>query len=259
MITEESYLSELLSKKSDLLAPTQQLTTSRRIFQNIEIKIKVHLHGKIIRAELFGSAARETNLPPEHDPNTDLDILIVFNDARYDRTPETYRNTLRSLVEIALNFETVKKRHPAVVIKRENANVDLVPCIVEDGDYLIPSFDNRWQETDPHDYTKTLSEFDGADRDHLLRIIRLLKLWNVRRNERFEAFDLEAQIIDSFSPCDTLAEEFLSVIDDLEACHLSKATERYLDGLKADAEWLRTYMEDENRKKMVDRFERIFR
>lgn len=258
MSTAEKYVSDYLRRKSILLTSSEQEEVNRRVYRNIEIKFRIKLSRKILRTELFGSCARGTNLPKKYDPNTDLDVLVIFNDDSYDRTPETYRNVLRDLVESSLNVRTVKKKHPAVVIEQDSVNVDLVPCVLEDDDYLIPAADNKWRDTDPHDYTNIVADHDEAEQDHLRRLIRLLKYWNVQRNERFDAFELEMQIIDSFCPGDSFAEEFFDVVDSLDGSDLSQTSAQYLDGLKSDAEWLQKYMQDANTRKIEERLSRIF-
>lgn len=221
--------------------------------KTLEIRMKVYMWNKVNKREVFGSFTRETMLPSEYDPEADIDILVIFDDKNYDRTPETYRNQLREFAEKAFQKAEIKKDFPSVVIENNSVTFDLVPCVTESDffsgkRYFIPessSNSDEWMETKPHGITEQLKPMHSRIR----HIIRLLKYWNVTAGRPFESIELERQLVDNFDKEGYFVRDFTRLIDCLNDDSLSQAGTEKLDTLKTRAERLTNTIENGEREK----------
>jgi predicted nucleotidyltransferase len=62
---------------------------------NFQTTIKPYFGSSINEILVFGSYKRDTILPRKFDEDSDIDVLVVFNQAQGEFTPETYRSQLK--------------------------------------------------------------------------------------------------------------------------------------------------------------------
>ena len=81
---------------------------------------------KIVKKEIFGSYSRDTMLSRKYDEKSDIDYMIVFEDAE-EYTPQTCLNWLKGFAETYYSTSIVKQSLPTIVIELENIKFELVP------------------------------------------------------------------------------------------------------------------------------------
>ncbi len=121
--------------------------------QNLKTNIKSYFGAAVSDTLIFGSYKRDTILPRKFDESSDIDILVIFNQADKEFTPETYRNQLRKFADYKYSTTRVVKDHPSVVLEMSSIKFDLVPCRIYESfwnnTYQIPSKSETWMDTDP--------------------------------------------------------------------------------------------------------------
>lgn len=95
---------------------------------NFQTTIKSYFGNSINEILVFGSYKRNTILPRKFDENSDIDVLVVFKQARNEFTPETYRSQLKRFAESKFSTTKVLKDQPSAVLEMSNIKFDLVPC-----------------------------------------------------------------------------------------------------------------------------------
>lgn len=121
--------------------------------QILKNNIKLYFGNSVSDILIFGSYKRDTILPREFDESSDIDILVIFNQAEKEFTPETYRNQLRRFAGFKYSTTRVVKDHPSIVLEMSKIKFDLVPCRIYQtywsSTYQIPSKNGAWMNTDP--------------------------------------------------------------------------------------------------------------
>jgi len=169
----------------------------------------------------FGSFTRNTILPRKFDPQSDVDIMVLFSTDLVKRTPGTYRKNILDVVAKAYPLSSFKKDFPAVKLELNHIIFDLVPGYSEQflhyGSkyYYIPDSGDSWRETVPNDINEPLIAKNKSIPNNVVRnVIRLCKCWNAGANYPLESYLMEKQIIDSvYSWRSDLYEQFLAVLD----------------------------------------------
>lgn len=149
---------------------------------------------KVKDIKLFGSFKRDTILPREVDPDSDVDVMVIFKDAF--RTPkETFYDLLLQFARVNYG-EQILKDEPSIVLNLSGIKIELTPG-VEKGASInlqIPTVNNQfldWTWTDPFELIRDV-EFYDKQNDGLLRpLIRLFKLWNVNTGHHYPSYKLE--------------------------------------------------------------------
>lgn len=163
--------------------------------------LSTRLFGQIIEIKYFGSYTRNTILPRKHDPNSDIDLMIIFNNNNL-LNPETYRKKLLSVVTTAYPHSISKKDFPAVKLELNHIKFDLVPAYTQipfwgEKRYYIPAKDGQWMQTTPNDINKLLSDRNQDCGNNIIRnTIRLCKHWNAAANYPFESYLMEKKILE---------------------------------------------------------------
>lgn len=158
------------------------------------------LSSQIVEIIDFGSYTRNTILPRKHDPNSDIDLMIVFNNDNLLK-PETYRRKLLSVVTTAYPNSISKKDFPAVKLELNHIKFDLVPAYTQipflgGKRYYIPAKDGEWMQTTPNDINQLLSDRNQECGNNIIRnAIRLCKHWNAFANYPFESYLMEKEIL----------------------------------------------------------------
>lgn len=158
------------------------------------------LSSQIVEIIEFGSYTRNTILPRKYDPNSDIDLLVVFDNEKL-LLPETYRNKIFNVVSVAYSQSISKKDFPAIKLELNHIKFDLVPAFYEDSfwgrrRYYIPGGQGLWMETEPNDINQFLSERNQECGNNIIRnTIRLCKHWNAFANYPFESYLMEKRIL----------------------------------------------------------------
>lgn len=183
-----SFLTDLAS--SAVLSGTEQqsINTSVSTLQN---RLGLHFEAGAIKQHFrFGSSTRGTILPRSMDEQSDIDYMIVFNDA--SATPQTYLNRLRSFVERRYGTSEIYQSQPTIVLELNHIKFDLVPATTNwFGELQIPSGAGGWQTTKPNDFNATLEARNKEHRSLIKPTIRLFKFWSAASGYVFPSFEME--------------------------------------------------------------------
>lgn len=154
---------------------------------------------KIINKMIFGSYSRHTMLSRKYDSDSDIDLMIVFQDSK-DCNPQTCLNWLKSFAEYWYSSSIVKQSLPTVVIELQNIKFELVPAYVNDFNmHYIAKNGTYWQYTSPKFMNDKMEMLNTKTNYEFKRMIRLVKYWNVRKNYReYSSFLLEEYLTEKF-------------------------------------------------------------
>lgn len=210
---------------------------------HLEKLIKDTLSGQIKEIIRFGSYTRNTILPRKYDPQSDIDLMIVFQHDG-NTSPETYRNKIKRIIENSYPNSLSKKDFPVIKLELNHIMFDLVPAYVDvlfwgKKTYYIPSRQSnwsKWQETLPNDINEQLSNKNQRYGNNIVRnVIRLCKHWNANNDRIFDSYEMEKWIVERFFYSgDNLYAKFLSVMNDLAQHHQHEGTKQALN-------WIREY------------------
>ena len=171
----------------------------------------------------FGSYERGTILPRAADLKSDVDYMVVFDNAENYR-PQTYLDRLRRFVDKRYSTSEVKQSHPTIVLSLNHIHFELVPAIrignSSIGSLQIPSPPSdftEWMTTYPHAANYNVREHNKENFSLSKPLIRLLKYWNCQFWSRpFSSFELEEYVVDrSFYGCYNIKDYFFSAVEGL--------------------------------------------
>jgi predicted nucleotidyltransferase len=151
---------------------------------------------------VFGSYTRNTILPRNYDPNSDVDLMVIFDTESKEFTPDTYRRRLYDVLSKNYPNSIIKKAFPVVKLELNHIMFDVIPAKRTNSwwsgeSIYIPDRNNDWQETDPNDINDRLSEVNQKYGDNNVRnIIRLCKHWNAGFGYPFESYLMEKELIE---------------------------------------------------------------
>ena len=128
---------------------------------------------RIIDKEIFGSYSRDTMLSRKYDDNSDIDLLIVFEDSsKY--TPQACLNWLKGFAEYWYQSSLIKQSLPTIF--------ELVPAYRDySGNLYIARDASNWQYTNPKDLNNRMNKLNGTTDFEFKRMIRIIKYWNVKK------------------------------------------------------------------------------
>lgn len=187
----------------------------------LEKTLKDKLRPDVMEIIRFGSFTRNTILPRQHDSNSDVDLMVVFNTKNAKYAPGTYREWLLRVLSTAYPNSISKKAFPAVKLELNHIMFDIVPAHTEEyvwkKYYYIPSTGDDWLETTPNDINEELSSKNQSYGNNIVRnVIRLCKHWNFGDRYPLESYVMEKDIINTFFWAgDNLYEKFKSVLDNI--------------------------------------------
>lgn len=186
----------------------------------LEKVLKDRLGNNVKEFIRFGSFTRNTILPRKYDPNSDVDLMVVFNTSEGKKTPGTYRKNLLDVVSAAYPNSISKKDFPVIKLELTNIMFDIVPAYCEEywgKTYYIPGSNDNWQGTTPNDINKDLSDKNQSYGNNIVRnIIRLCKHWNAGVGYAYDSYGMEKWILERFFfTGDNLYDKFLSVLQDM--------------------------------------------
>jgi hypothetical protein len=169
-------------------AEQQSINTSVSTLQS---RLGLHFElGAIKQHFQFGSFTRGTILSRSMDEQSDIDHMIVFNDA--SATPQTYLNRLWSFVAHRYATSEVYQSQPTIVLELNHIKFDLVPATINWlGQLQIPNGSGGWQTTNPNNFNATLEAKNKGHRSLIKPTIRLFKFWNATSGFLFPSYELE--------------------------------------------------------------------
>lgn len=186
-MTVNSYLTGRAS--SAVLSAEEKVSIARSI-ATLQVRLNAWFGNKLTSHFSFGSFTRDTILPRSLDAQSDIDYMVVF--AEGGNTPQTYLNRLKAFVEHYYHSSEIYQSSPTIVLNLNHIRFELVPALANIwSGYQIPSGPNNWQDTDPNDFNKALSQ-KNKDCSYLLKpAVRLFKMWNAGKGYPFESYALE--------------------------------------------------------------------
>lgn len=143
---------------------------------------------------VFGSYTRHTILPRSADDRSDIDYMVVFSDGR-QYTPQACLNRLKNFVERYYTMSEIHQSSPTIVLELNHIKFELVPAYSESGFYYIPDKSGGWMITSPNSFNKKLTDANNNNNYKVKPIVRLIKYWNVVKNQRgLSSFEIEQKI-----------------------------------------------------------------
>lgn len=183
-----SFLTDLASRA--VLSGIEQQSINNSV-STLQSRLGLHFEAGSIKQHFrFGSSTRGTILPRSMDEQSDIDYMIVFNDA--SATPQTYLNRLRFFVERRYGTSEIYQSQPTIVLELNHIKFDLVPATTNWlGQLQIPNGSGGWQATNPNDFNATLEAKNKEHRSLIKPTMRLFKFWSAASGYIFPSFEME--------------------------------------------------------------------
>ena len=145
----------------------------------------------------FGSYTRGTMLPRSMDPYSDVDYMIIFDDA--EQHPQSCLDRLKRFAEKHYQSSEIYQSHPTVILSLNHVRFELVPAIeTAFSGIQIPtknSFFSNWTSTSPNEFNKSLTEKNKSNYNTIKPLVRLLKYWNACNKYPFDSYNLENRVV----------------------------------------------------------------
>lgn len=191
-----SVLSYLENLEKKLRLSENEETAIDLSINALKLKLRNWFGNQIDDIFVFGSYKRHTNLCRKADENSDVDIMIVFNNPSYK--PQTYIEKLKNFMEIKYSLSEIHQSSPCAILELCHIRFELTPAISVYGNkYWIPNKRNSYSEwiiAEPFaiDYLSNLKKHNMYK-----QVTRLVKYWNVLNKKWFESFELEELVLNS--------------------------------------------------------------
>ena len=229
--------------------------------KNFKSTLKDYFGKEVIEVLLFGSFKRDTILPRKFDENSDIDILVIFDQSKTEFTPETYRNQLRRFAGLKYFNSRVVKDHPSIVLEMQNIKFDLVPCRKYTGYFSkslqIPDKSGSWMDTNPIEFNDQLTKANNKYNSIVKPIIRLLKCWNAYEDYPYLPFELEQVITNMSFSGDNYQTGFIYAVNNLPSTYLADYQIRKVNSLRNNIAWVEEYLARANQDKAREVIHRI--
>ena len=186
-----SYLCDLAGELILSSAEKDHVATSLEAIKN---NLNLYFGNEIIEKKVFGSYDRGTILPRKVDENSDIDLMLVFNNS-YGYKPQSFLNRLKSFAEHYYSRSEIYQSSPTIVLELHHIKFELTPAYRFCGSYYIPNGQSFWMQTDPDGFSGTLVQCNINNGSKIKPVARLLKHWNIQNNSRkIASFELEKTI-----------------------------------------------------------------
>jgi predicted nucleotidyltransferase len=214
--THLKYLIELAQKLKLTTSEAEGIQTSVTAIIN---KLKDHFKDDGLKEVFaFGSYDRNTLITRKADTESDVDILIVFDEKRWEA--QTYLNKLKDFAQTNYPRSEAYQAHPTITIELLKIKFELVPCIYkeeffEDGKYLIPNpgkTEFEWIKTEPFSLKDKINNYKNT-RPVLIDLILLYKHWNIQNGRPYSTFTVETFLLEHFDYEEDLCYNFYRIID----------------------------------------------
>jgi len=173
-----------------------------RSLNNLERSLNDEFGSEIDTFLRFGSFTRNTILPRIYDPNSDVDLMVIFNAEDGLYSPSTYRKWISDFLTVAYPRSISKKDFPAIKLELNHIKFDIVPAYMTSNflwgtKFYIPDNNGNWKTTLPNEINDQLADKNKTYGDNIIRnVVRLCKYWNAAFGYPFQSYLLEKQIID---------------------------------------------------------------
>ena len=192
-----SVLSYLKETSDNAILNDEEIESIKTSIDHLISKLGLYFGDDVKDYEQFGSSTRETILPRSMDPNSDIDLMIIFQDSSYK--PQTYLTQLKEFMEESYPKSELYQSRPSVVLELNHIKFDLVPAVINKGSFsealLIPNNSGGWQSTDTKRFNNELTEKNKDNKSLIKPAIRLVKYWNAVNDYIFESYLLEKKIV----------------------------------------------------------------
>lgn len=186
-----SYLGNLGSK---LVLSVTENDSIKRSINSINAHLMRTNDMDIVKNKVYGSFVRGTILPRKIDENSDVDIMVIFRNIDGYK-PQTFLNKLKEFTENHYPRSYVHQSRPSVVVELNHIKFELTPTFMSNGTYNIPRNQSEWMFTDPVGFYDDLNQCNKNNRFMIKPIVRLLKHWNIHKNQcDYTSYDLEKKI-----------------------------------------------------------------
>ena len=186
-----SYLSNLASEL--VLADFEKNRVSNSL-ETIKSRLSNYFGSDVTERKVFGSYSRGTILPRKADDNSDIDLMVVFSNP-YGYNPQTFLNKLKNFAEHYYSTSEIYQSSPTIVLELQHIKFELTPAYKSFSTYYIPKNQSDWMITDPDGFNETLTECNKNNGSKIKPIVRLLKLWNIKKNScDIASFEIEKTI-----------------------------------------------------------------
>lgn len=184
---------------------------------------------------IFGSFTRSTILPRKYDDNSDIDFMVIF-DNTYDYMPQTFLNRLKRISETYYLRSEIYQSSPTIVLELNHIKFELVPAYKEywwEDSYKIPSGSNSWQTTEPRSDDDKLTQCNSTNNYIIKPVIRLIKLWNIRANNRKDkSFEIERKIANaSYWYCSNYTDYLKQALRAIKTLENGANVDKAIDGI----------------------------
>lgn len=209
-----SVLRHLSDVANNAILSENEKSSIETSISTIQTRLNNYFGSDVKKHFKFGSSTRGTILPRKMDEDSDIDYMVVFDDASYK--PQTYLDKLKRFVEYYYSSSDIKQSNPVIVLELNHIKFELVPAINKGSSqypsYYIPdkaSSKNDWIPTDPNGFNNTLIEKNKNNNNQIKPMIRLVKYWNSLNGSPFYSFSLEQNVVNKYySSCSNLKDYF---------------------------------------------------
>ena len=183
-----SYLQDLGS--SLVLSDSEKSSISTSV-DTIKSRLSSYFGSDVTEKKLYGSYVRETILPRKADENSDVDLMVVFHNPN-GYQPRSFLNRLKNFAEYYYSRSEIYQSSPTIVLELSHIKFELTPAHREYGTYYIPQNSTEWMYTDPDGFYSELTECNKNNNYKIKPVVRLLKHWNIQKNNRdLASFEIE--------------------------------------------------------------------
>ncbi len=230
-----SYLTKLVEQLSNTKEDRDKIVNS---FDYLEGKIFEFFRDRIEKVHIFGSYDRGTELPQSVDPNSDVDVLVIFK--INDFQPATFLKHLQECANKIYPRSEVSPDHPSITVVLSHTKFELVPAYWETNflacdDLKIPAPRNevlKWITTEPNRLKSTLQEKDKYENGLMIPLIKLIKYFNTIKGKPFDSFAIEKIAVSRSYPGKNLRDYFFEFINDLDVYGTIEPQNKFITELK---------------------------
>jgi len=235
-----SYLSDLASTLVLSSSEKESITTS---VNTLIARLTIYFGSAVTEKVIFGSYPRGTILPRKVDDNSDIDLMVVFDNSN-GYLPQTYLNKLKQFAEHYYNTSDIYQSNPTIVLELNHIKFELVPAYYSYL-YYIPNKSSGWMISDPNGFNSELTECNKNNIYKVKPLIRLMKHWNIQNNYRnITSYDLEKKLAlslkYSYMNCSSYTDYLLTALDSMRdfynGSRVDKAKETIRKALKNEEE-----------------------
>lgn len=192
--------------------------TVENFLSDVEEKVTAHFGFDFERCITFGEFARETSLRHTIDKESNVDLMILFQNDDYI---ENFQGMKEKVIEfIFKTFPQPEETSKELKIQMKYGCIQLVPAIVADvnskSTLLRSSINNEtWIESNPLLFDENINKKNEETAYLLKPVIRLLKYWNLTHGNYFSTETIELFVSNRMTTSQSLHLELLQLLEQL--------------------------------------------